>query len=188
MTRTIAIVALGAVLSLACGDDDPAPARRPSERAAERSFEGIAGGVGWEADAPLIERRTTHEMRNTEYVVEGHPDAVLAVSHFGREQGGGGAVRPNVDRWLMQVRPGNVEPRVQRREVNGLFVTVVDARGAYVEMRGETGGAPRVGWRLLGAIAEGPEGLVFFKLTGPEAAVDAAESAFAALVESIHRL
>lgn len=185
--RTIVIVALGALLSLACGDDDDAPARSaPVPETDERSFEGIAGGVRWEAEAPLIERRTTHEMRNAEYVVDGHPDAVLAVSHFGREQGGGGAVRPNVDRWLMQIRPGNVEPRVERREVNGLFVTIVDARGAFVGMDGQTGGPAHPDWRLLGAIVEGPEGLVFFKLTGPEAAVDQADAAFEELLQSIH--
>lgn len=183
--RTIAIGALAAVLSLACGDEDPAPARRAPEPAADRSFEGIAGGVGWEAEAPFLERRTTHEMRDAEYVIDGHPEAVLAVSHFGREQGGGGAVRPNVDRWLMQVRP-DVEPRVERREVNGLAVTIVDARGAYVGMRGETGGPPHPGWRLLGVIVEGPEGLVFLKLTGPATAVDAADAAFEELVQSIH--
>ena len=40
--------------------------------------------------------------------------------------------------------------------------------------------------RLLGAIVEGEDGLIFFKLTGPEEGVDVAEDAFAELVESIH--
>ena len=42
----------------------------------------------------------------------------------------------------------------------------------------------RPGLRLLGAIVESPEGLVFFKLTGPAATVGAAQADFEALVAS----
>jgi hypothetical protein len=40
---------------------------------------------------------------------------------------------------------------------------------------------------LLGAIAKGPEGNVFFKLVGPRANVEAARSAFDQLLESLSK-
>jgi hypothetical protein len=47
---------------------------------------------------------------------------------------------------------------------------------------------PRPGWRLLGAIVEGgPEGAVFFKLTGPARTVAAAQKDFRKLLQSVHR-
>jgi hypothetical protein len=38
---------------------------------------------------------------------------------------------------------------------------------------------------LLGAIAKGPEGSVFFKFTGPRGSVESARAAFDQLLESI---
>jgi hypothetical protein len=38
---------------------------------------------------------------------------------------------------------------------------------------------------LLGAIAKGPQGAVFFKLTGPRAVVEHAKAGFDGLLESI---
>jgi hypothetical protein len=43
----------------------------------------------------------------------------------------------------------------------------------------------RAGYRLLGAIVEGPGGLIFFKFTGPAPTVAAAQAEFDALVASI---
>jgi hypothetical protein len=39
---------------------------------------------------------------------------------------------------------------------------------------------------LLGAIAQGPSGPVFFKLIGPRASVEQARPAFDALIASLH--
>jgi len=66
-------------------------------------------------------------------------------------------------------------------------VTVVRAEGTYAS--GMPGGptTPKPGWALLGAIAEGPSGAVFFKLTGPKKGVAAARPAFEALVASLKR-
>ena len=59
--------------------------------------------------------------------------------------------------------------KVTMRTVRGVKVTVVDSSGTYTGMGGPmAGGAkPASGYRLLGAIAEGRGGNVFFKLTGP---------------------
>ena len=48
-----------------------------------------------------------------------------------------------------------------------------------------TGSKP--GYRLLGAIVEGPEGAVFFKLTAPSRTAEAQRAAFEALLKSVSR-
>jgi hypothetical protein len=42
-------------------------------------------------------------------------------------------------------------------------------------------------FRMRGAIVEAPEGLVFFKLTGPLNTVATAENDFNSLLASVHR-
>jgi hypothetical protein len=43
-------------------------------------------------------------------------------------------------------------------------------------------------FRLLGAIVSGPEGPVFFKLTGPSKSVAAAEKDFTAMINSLAKM
>ena len=45
----------------------------------------------------------------------------------------------------------------------------------------------KAGWRLLGAIVEAPDGLVFFKCTGPAATMAKSEKDFQALVKSLSK-
>jgi hypothetical protein len=42
-------------------------------------------------------------------------------------------------------------------------------------------------YRLLGAIVEAPEGLVFFKFTGPAKTIAAADTEFDALIGSVSK-
>jgi hypothetical protein len=48
-------------------------------------------------------------------------------------------------------------------------------------------GGPKAGYRLLGAIVEGPDGDIFFKLTGPAKTVAAAQDEFQAMLKSIKK-
>ena len=45
----------------------------------------------------------------------------------------------------------------------------------------------KAGYKLLGAIVEGPEGAIFFKLTGPSKTVEAARGEFAKMVKAIKK-
>jgi len=58
---------------------------------------------------------------------------------------------------------------VEKRTVKGLKVTLIDVSGSYTGMGGPRApqGGPKAGYRMLGAIIEGPQGSVFFKFTGP---------------------
>ncbi len=162
----------------------PPPAFAPAIRPA-------AGGVTWTASAPLVGRRPSSGMRAAEYGIAGQdPDAQLAVFYFG--EGGGGGVQANVDRWVAQFTqpdgsPSGTAAHVTTRTVAGMRVTLIDLTGTFGGgMPGMPGAsAAKPNYRLLGAIAEGPHGAIFFKLTGPQAALTAAEPAFQQLVGSL---
>ena len=189
MRSTTYLFAL-ALLVVACGEDRPAsgPSRDDVSDDSIPTFVPIAGGVGWSVEEPFVRARPDNDMRDAQYTVQGVQHVVLTVSHFDPEVGGGGEVQRNVNRWVGQFeRPAGDAPTIEEREINDLDVTTVDVEGTFVGRQGMgPGGPPREGWRLLGAIVEGPEGLVFFKLLGPADAVSTALEGFDRLVRSIH--
>jgi len=156
-----------------------------------------AGGLTWIAHEPLVSRPPASPMRAAEYVVEGENGAaaaVMTVHFFGTGQGGG--VEENLDRWMGQFRQPDgranrdVAHIAHRTAGGGVQVTTIELTGEYnagsmpgMPMRGPAG--PQPGFKLLGAIAQGPGGMVFFKMTGAEATVDRAKSAFDAMIASI---
>lgn len=116
--------------------------------------------------------------------------AECGVYYFG--QGQGGSVEANVDRWAGQFSQANGKPskdaaKVEKRTINGLKVTTVDVSGAYTGMGGPRApeGPPKQGYRLLGAIVEGPQGSVFFKFTGPAKTVAENQSIFEKMISSL---
>jgi hypothetical protein len=112
--------------------------------------------------------------------------AECGVSYFGADQGG--AIDMNIDRWISQFEPTSAPGR-STKEVSGMKVTLVQIAGAYLApagpMMAPTG--KKENFRLLGAIVEGPQGSVFFKLTGPASTVGAAEQEFDALIGSLSK-
>jgi len=107
------------------------------------------------------------------------------VYYFG--QGQGGSVEANITRWIGQFQFKEPAKRDQRT-VHGLKVTTVDISGAYSGMGGPMAkgdAAPKPNYRLLGAIAEGPQGSIFFKFTGPAKTVAQNQAAFDKLLASL---
>jgi hypothetical protein len=106
-----------------------------------------------------------------------------AVFHF--EGGQGGPLDANIERWAGQFE-GSPQPTRSSKEVNGLKVELVQIEGTYLSPGGpmmqSTG--KKENYRLYGAIVEAPQGLVFFKLTGPKKTVEAADVDFNALIGS----
>ncbi len=145
------------------------------------------GGIAWEAPEPFQAQPPSSQMRAAEYLFpeeEGERAATLTVFFFGPGQGG--SVEANIARWVGQFDlPEGTEPNVSKREVNDLDVTVIDVSGTFTggDMGGPTG-APSGDQRMLGAIVEGPEGPVFFKMVGDTSLMARAEAPFTALVES----
>jgi hypothetical protein len=154
-----------------------------------------AGGLTWSAPREW-EAQGARPMRVATYrIPAARGDAEpgeLAIFYFGQGQGGG--VDANVKRWVGQFQKADGQPvaekdtRTKKETLHGLPVTTVDVQGTYTgggPMMGPS--TPKPGYRLLGAIVEGPEGAVFFKLTGPEKTVAGAEKPFRKLLESVRK-
>ena len=107
-----------------------------------------------------------------------------AVFHFGVGQGGG--VDDNLDRWVGQFENAHDVSRA-KAEHKGFKLSRVQVKGSYLAPSGPMmeSSSTKAGFMLLGAIVEGPNGSVFFKFTGPEKTVTAAEPAFAAMLSSL---
>ncbi len=107
-----------------------------------------------------------------------------AVFHFGVGQGGG--VDDNLDRWVAQFEKARGVAR-SKGEQGGLKIARVKLSGDYLAPSGPMmeSSSTKPGFMLLGAIVEGPNGSVFFKFTGPEKTVKAAERDFEAMLASL---
>jgi len=112
--------------------------------------------------------------------------AECAVFYFGPSQGGG--VEENLDRWVGQFEHPS-QPERTTGEVAGMKLWRVHVLGDYLAPSGpmmqSTG--TKSGYALLGAIVGGPNGNVFFKLTGPKKTVDAAKAEFEGMLKTMHK-
>ena len=108
------------------------------------------------------------------------------VSYFG--QGQGGSVQANLDRWIGQFQQPTTK-QTGKKTIHGLNVTTVDVTGTYMGMGGPmaTTHTAKKGYRLLGAIVEGPQGAVFFKFTGPAKTVAAGQATFDKMLETLKK-
>ena len=139
--------------------------------------------AGWTVEAARSMRVATYAIPAVPGDAEG---AECAVFYFGAGQGGG--VDANLQRWIGQFQPATRSKR-SAKKVNGVQVSLADAAGTYTAHGGSMSRSQgdKPGWRLLGAIAEGPQGAVFFKLAGPAKTVAAASRSFDALVGSLKK-
>lgn len=162
-----------------------APAATPAPAAPVTSGGGLSWAVpkSWTPGPSSVMRLATY------YLPAAGGDAdkpELAVFWFGPAQGG--TIDQNVARWLSQFEAGSGDPKPTRSltRVGTIPVTLVTAAGTYTAGTGmNVPQAPKKGSLLRGAIAEGPRGAVFFKLTGPRRSVALAGKDFDALVASL---
>lgn len=111
------------------------------------------------------------------------------IFYFGPASGGG--VEANLDRWLGQmVMPDGGDPGTAAERstftADGMQGHVISVDGTYMSggmrpMGGEK--TPKEGHRLVGVVLEGPQGSLFFKLTGPAATAAAMEGDLLAMVK-----
>lgn len=211
MKLSISTLLAAQLVLVACGDSpasspatapavppSPSPPSHPPTAAAPAataapSGPANAGGLRWQHIEPLVRRAPKSSMRAAEYGVGEDAQAELTVFYFGPDQGG--SVDANVTRWLGQLTQADGSDTADKakrsaRDVGGIAVTLVETTGQYaggMGMPGAPAAAPIADAMLLGAIASGPEGPVFFKLVGPRASVEAARAAFDALIGSLAR-
>jgi hypothetical protein len=148
-----------------------------------------AGGLSWTTPSTW-KRAGPKPMRVATYTVP--PTAgdkeggECAVNYFGQGQGGG--IQANVDRWIGQFQQPTAK-HSGKKTIHGLNVTTVDVIGTYMGMGGPMAAThtPKNGYRLLGAIVEGPEGTVFFKFTGPLKTVVANQATFDKMLDTLKK-
>jgi hypothetical protein len=126
-------------------------------------------------------------MRAATYTVD---DAECVVYFFGAGQGG--TVQANLDRWKNQFQQAGGQPaatQIKKRAIHGLPVTTIETSGDYSGMGGPLAEKPttKSGYRLLGAIVEGPLGNVFLKFVGPAKTIAANEKNFEILLSSFEK-
>jgi hypothetical protein len=142
---------------------------------------------GWKSEAARPMRAATYSVPPAAGDLAG---GEVVINFFGPGQGGG--VDANIERWKGQVQGPDGKPApatVATRSVRGIAMTTVDATGAYTGMGGPMMASPKAvpGYRLLGAIVEGPGGNVFVKFAGPATTVAANRQKFDALLASFEK-
>ena len=137
----------------------------------------------WSAQAKQSMRAATYSAPAPK---EGVEPGDCGVFSFGGGQGG--SIQANLSRWISQFENGG-QHQFSSKEVNGLKLTTIQIQGTYLAPSGPTmepqGKKPD--YRLLGAIVEAPEGMVFFKLVGPSTTISANESDFDTLINSLQK-
>ncbi|MEO8432678.1 MAG: hypothetical protein ABI592_14290 [Acidobacteriota bacterium] len=147
-----------------------------------------AGGIRWTVPHGWT-AGTVRPMRVATYVLpagKGGEPGECGVFYFGHGQGG--TAEENIARWRSQFE-GAPAPQISVRTVDALRIHQVTTSGTYLASAGpmmpSQGKKPN--YALAGVIVEAPEGLVFFKCTGPAAAIAAARQPFDALIRSIRK-
>lgn len=149
-------------------------------------------GVSFNPPAEWKDEGTT-SMRKTQLSfgpIEDEADsATMVLFYFGADQGG--PIQANLDRWVGQVPQADSSDSKAKAvqsefEAAGMKAHVVEVTGAY-----NAGGmamgkdVDKAGYLLVGVVLEGPEGNLFFKLTGPEKTAAAMAGHMAVMFESI---
>ena len=163
------------------------------------------GGAPPQAQPPMVESATNpglawsvpsgwtdqggSSMRLATYVFHGanNTEAQCAVYYFGPGQGG--TASANLDRWRGEFKDTKSQTS-DKLTAHGIPIERIVLTGTYmahVGMMGSGSSTEMTNWSLLGAIAEGSNGSVFFKMTGPEATVKSATAGFAGMLKSIRK-
>jgi hypothetical protein len=147
-----------------------------------------AGGLKWTPPASwkaLPERPMRAATYSVPKAAGDSEDGECAVFYFGAGQGG--SVQANIERWYGQFESTAKPPAPRQAKAGTHKVTYVEHSGTY-----KSGGpmmasaaVRKTGFQLLGAIVEGPQGSVFFKLTGPARTVAAAKASFEKMIQGI---
>jgi hypothetical protein len=147
--------------------------------------------LAWNAPSAWVSEKPASSMRRAQYKVPGSAgDGECVVFYFGPGQGGD--PMSNANRWAEQFSRADGSPagstmKTSELEVGGLKVFVVEVAGTYNGGMTMTAAkpTPKPGYRLLGAVAPGPDANWYFKFTGPDATVAEQRDAFLSMVRSL---
>ena len=145
---------------------------------------------GWNDLGPSGMRKAQFRMAP---VGDDKAEGEVNVFYFGEDSGGG--VEANLQRWIGQmVMPDGNDPAAAAERgtftADGMSGHVVSLNGNYKSGGGRPmggGGQIMEGYRLVGVVIEGPQGSLFFKLTGPLSTVTAMEDDLLTMVNNATR-
>lgn len=145
-------------------------------------------GISWKAPQGWTVEVPSSQMRKAQYRVPGPGgDGECVVFYFGPNEGGD--TLANVQRWASQFPKADGSPaeyRMTEVQVGAIPVTMVEIDGTFAGGMGSASpDTPRENYKLLGAVAKGPDANWFFKFTGPKATVEQQRGAFETLVKSL---
>jgi len=110
-------------------------------------------------------------------------DATLAIfKHIG------GTIDNNLERWSGQFgySLSDSEVNIRAENINGMQVSIISILGTYTNtMAFSDATQPKPNYRLLGAIADTPDGLYYFKLTGPNTVITGRLEEFTLFIQSL---
>ncbi len=153
----------------------------------------VLGPFTLEVPSGWVEQTPRSRMRRAQFALPGaggdSEDGELTVFYFGMGQGG--STDANISRWIGQVgQPDGSSSRdkakIRQSQVSGFRMTEVDVSGTLKasNMPGAPQRPARPGYRLLGAVLEGPQGPWFFKLVGPEKTISRWADSFRQFIAS----
>jgi hypothetical protein len=190
LTRSLLVI--GILALAACNKKQPEASNQMAQQnpgvIAAHDINAVAGikwtrPERWGVDPPRQMRVATYTLPAAEGDAEG---GECAVFYFGTGQGGD--LNANIERWVNQFEdPG--KPEQSTEEVGGMKVTLVKVTGTYLSPSGPMmqSSGKKENYRLMGAIVDGPEGMVFFKATGPAKTMEDNEKGFDSLVNSLSK-
>jgi hypothetical protein len=192
MNRVLIVASLIVALALATGcskksEDSKKQAQDQKTMPGGAAVQNAVAGIHWTVPQNWT-AQPEKPMRAATYLAPAAKEKTepgdCGVFYFGNGQGG--TVEDNLSRWISQFERGG-KHEFAKKEINGLQVTTIQISGTYLAPAGpamESQGK-KEDYRLLGAIVEAPQGLVFFKFTGPAETINANQAAFNQLVDSI---
>jgi hypothetical protein len=199
MTRLLIPVALIAVLLVAGCSSNQKSEQASAQAASNVELNGQAVTLAGITFRPPSDWKDLGPsgMRKADYTygpVDGDTDsATVSVFYFGPNSGGG--VMDNIERWIGQMSlPNGEDPHKSAVQnsftVDGMTVHMVELDGTFnASMGGPMSGSVEAmpDYKMAAAVLEGPEGNVFFKLTGPKKTADQMITGFDAMLHAIKK-
>ena len=100
----------------------------------------------------------------------------------------GGTIDNNLERWSGQFgySLSDSEVNIRAENINGMQVSIISILGTYTNtMAFSNATQPKPYYRLLGAIADTPDGLYYYKLTGPNTMIMGRTEEFTRFIQSL---
>ena len=205
MKKFLILLSLCCLMLVSCSSEQKADQQATTTEATGSLFETMPEGVELDGKSVTLAGITftppttwndlgPSGMRKANYTfdaVEGEGEAgSVAVYYFGKDQGG--TVEANLDRWASQIGSADTTKSDMRMSltVDGMTVSTIEVGGAYNSSMGtamDVSPDSKANYRLLGAVVEGPEGNVFFKLTGPDKTALGMAQGFVTMIQSLHK-